>query len=382
MSLASGPRTTSGMSFPAHPVASPRLHPPLQQVHKPHRVSHAVLQVPWGQHGAALLPFTRPTTTANSSAKGSVSIAAAAAAAAAATPAATAPALVCAVQQAATPAELRAAAFLRAVSFYTYPPGRSEYAARSHRHMKANAEWESVTAKVEVDDVDPGYGRQATAPTTITTTVTASEGDGAELPAASQHCGSNDQESGALLAALRSCLDACAQLPAEPGSSASASPRPRRLVVGSLDLNVGHTLPSEELIGRHPQFDPRHRRAYLSNVCVAPAARRLGVARSLLRHVEEVARGAGVQWLYVHVVANNTPAVALYCNALGFQVEQSESEGYARALQRPPRLLLAKCLTGPAVAGPWMAGQDGDVSAIASPSSCTCQSVRSGRRHP
>ncbi|PNH10450.1 hypothetical protein TSOC_002814 [Tetrabaena socialis] len=90
--------------------------------------------------------------------------------------------------------------------------------------------------------------------------------------------------------------------------------------------------------------DPRQRRAYLSNVCVAPAARRLGVARSLLQHAEQVARREGVEWLYVHVVADNRPALTLYCDAMGYQVEQSESEGTAHTLQRPRRLLLAKQL--------------------------------------
>lgn len=51
-----------------------------------------------------------------------------------------------------------------------------------------------------------------------------------------------------LLAALRAGLDASAQLPADPAAGVS-----RQLVVGSLDLNVGHTLPSEELIGRQPK---------------------------------------------------------------------------------------------------------------------------------
>lgn len=44
-------------------------------------------------------------------------------------------------------AELRAAAYLRASSFYTYPEGRSEFASRSHRRMKADAEWDALQAK-------------------------------------------------------------------------------------------------------------------------------------------------------------------------------------------------------------------------------------------
>lgn len=47
--------------------------------------------------------------------------------------------LSCEVQKASTPAELRAAAFLRAVSFYTYPPGRSEYAAKVRHTSRVRA---------------------------------------------------------------------------------------------------------------------------------------------------------------------------------------------------------------------------------------------------
>ena len=53
---------------------------------------------------------------------------------------------------------------------------------------------------------------------------------------------------------------------------------------------------------------------------------------------------AGVGHLYVHVVADNTPARELYCSRCGFEVEAEESESYARMLQRPRRMLLGKQL--------------------------------------
>ncbi len=56
--------------------------------------------------------------------------------------------LVLEIREAATAAELRAAAYLRAHSFYTYPEDRSAMAARAHRRMKGDSEWESVSAKV------------------------------------------------------------------------------------------------------------------------------------------------------------------------------------------------------------------------------------------
>ncbi|KXZ43502.1 hypothetical protein GPECTOR_88g445 [Gonium pectorale] len=257
-------------------------------------------------------------------------------------------------EEAGSAAELRGAAYLRAISFYSYPEGRSEFAARSHRRMKADAEWEAVTAKVQGRD-------EAYKELDVTCFIATVEDDVDPGDAAAGVGGAVAGSRSELLAELRSSLDASAQLPAETAAATGGSGgvggagcsgadgaqpgrRRRRLVVGSLDLNVGAALPSEELIGRLPQADPRTRRAYLSNVCVAPAARRLGVARALLRAAEAAAAGKGVEQLYVHVVADNAPAVGLYCGSMGFQVEQTESEGFARSLQRPRRLLLAKQL--------------------------------------
>ncbi|KAG2446725.1 hypothetical protein HYH02_008287 [Chlamydomonas schloesseri] len=207
--------------------------------------------------------------------------------------------------------------------------------------MKADTEWESVTKKVEGKDEAYKDLDVSCFVACVADDLTAPPGPGSSSASGSSSSsgGGGDPDRQELLAALRAGLDASAQLPADPAAGVS-----RQLVVGSLDLNVGHTLPSEELIGKQPKEDPRHRRAYLSNVCVAPAARRLGVARALLRLAEEEARRKGVEWLYVHVVADNVPAVALYCEACGFQVEQAESEGYARSLQRPRRLILGKQL--------------------------------------
>lgn len=71
--------------------------------------------------------------------------------------------------------------------------------------------------------------------------------------------------------------------------------------------------------------------------------RRQGVARRLLQEAISAAEGAGVQHLYVHVEASNSPAAALYLGS-GFDVESEESEGYARALNRNRRLLLHRRL--------------------------------------
>lgn len=51
-------------------------------------------------------------------------------------------------------ADFRAAAFLRAASFYKYSPDRSQYAARIHQRMKGDAEWAAIEAKVSGKDTD------------------------------------------------------------------------------------------------------------------------------------------------------------------------------------------------------------------------------------
>lgn len=47
-----------------------------------------------------------------------------------------------------------------------------------------------------------------------------------------------------------------------------------QLVVGTLDINVGPRISSEELAGELPARGARMGRAYLTNVCVALGARR------------------------------------------------------------------------------------------------------------
>lgn len=94
-------------------------------------------------------------------------------------------------------------------------------------------------------------------------------------------------------------MDLSTKLPADPAAGRSVA----QLVVGSLDLNIGAVLPAEELVGRLPAEDARTRRAYLSNVCVAKAARRQGIAQTLMAHAEREAAAAGVTHLYVHVVS-------------------------------------------------------------------------------
>lgn len=105
--------------------------------------------------------------------------------------------------------------------------------------------------------------------------------------------------------------------------------------------DAGVRLPSEELAGTLPSGQAaRHGRAYLSNVCTAPAARRQGIAAALIAAATLHARAAGVEELYVHVMHSNAAARQLYLQRCGFVVEQEEGEAQAVALSRPTRMLL------------------------------------------
>jgi hypothetical protein len=70
-----------------------------------------------------------------------------------------------------------------------------------------------------------------------------------------------------------------------------------------------------------------------------------GVAGALVMAASEVAAAAGVEHLYVHVVADNMAAITLYCQRCGFEVEKEETEAFARQLNRPRRLLLHRCIS-------------------------------------
>ncbi|DBA76696.1 TPA: hypothetical protein ACH3X2_008730 [Trebouxia sp. C0005] len=197
------------------------------------------------------------------------------------------------IRRATDTADFRAAAFLRAASFYSYSPDRSQYAARIHQRMKGDAEWAAIEAKVSGTD--------------------------------------NNYK------VMHGYLEPSTRLPAQDSATSQQ-------VVGTLDLNQGLKLPSEELIGHLPRQSSRLQRAYLSNVCSAKAFQRQGVAAKMIQVAAEDAIKQGVERLYVHVAHDNHTAMHLYCKRCGFHQEQSESEGYARALSRPRRYLLCQRL--------------------------------------
>jgi ribosomal protein S18 acetylase RimI-like enzyme len=70
-----------------------------------------------------------------------------------------------------------------------------------------------------------------------------------------------------------------------------------------------------------------------------------GIAKRLIDASAEFALSKGVTHLYTHVIADNAAAVGLYVQQCQFLVEQEESESFARALNRPRRLLLYQALS-------------------------------------
>ncbi|GAB4818850.1 hypothetical protein N2152v2_005896 [Parachlorella kessleri] len=182
---------------------------------------------------------------------------------------------------------------------------------RAHLRMKGDYNWDSL--ELQVGGKDRFYKGVTVVPFIATVPFT------------------GDPESERLRTEM---ADPSCMLPAE-GS------QPPDIVVGTLDLNQGTKLPAEELMGQRPaDGDKALLRAYISNVCVAQAARRRGIAKLLISAAAEEAAQRGIHHLYVHVEAANAAAHKLYTEQCGFCLEQEESEGSARALNRPRRLLL------------------------------------------
>lgn len=204
-----------------------------------------------------------------------------------------------------SPELIRAAAYLRALSFYTYPEGRTEEALKLHRKMKTDDEFTALTSKVA--GLEQGYKRIV-----------------------------------CILALYPlSCLDNRSIVDLHPALKVTFANGEEHVLVGSLDLNQGKVLPGE-IVGSKPEgVDADRERGYLSNVCVAPLVRQRGIGVALLLHAQKIAQHWGITSLYVHVVATNDAAVKLY-NKGGFQLEKEESASEARRQARPRRSLLHK----------------------------------------
>ncbi len=90
------------------------------------------------------------------------------------------------------------------------------------------------------------------------------------------------------------------------------------------------------------QLFPR-KRAYLSNLAVSPAHRREGAAQQLLTTCENIALNWGFHRVYLHVMADNAAAQALY-NQAGYQLCEVSNPIFSGLGLRPQRLLLSKQL--------------------------------------
>lgn len=66
--------------------------------------------------------------------------------------------------------------------------------------------------------------------------------------------------------------------------------------------------------------------AYIQTIEVAPEARRRGIGRALLGHIEDSALAAGAEWIRLHVDAENADAIRLY-EAQGYHC-QGRRENY------------------------------------------------------
>ena len=88
------------------------------------------------------------------------------------------------------------------------------------------------------------------------------------------------------------------------------------------------------------------KRAYLSNLAIAPCSRRQGAAHQLLQTCESIALNWGFHRIYLHVMANNSAAQALNAQA-GYQQCEVSNPILSRLKLRPERLLLSKRLNLP-----------------------------------
>ncbi len=117
-----------------------------------------------------------------------------------------------------------------------------------------------------------------------------------------------------------------------PRSAVTVSDVPEETVVGTVEIGVR----SLEL---WPPGSSPH--IYVSNLAVAPAYRRQGVASQLLIACEAIARQWGAHDLYLHVLQDNRSARRLYFN-LGYRLHRVEPSLIDWVFRRPKRLLLRK----------------------------------------
>ncbi len=76
--------------------------------------------------------------------------------------------------------------------------------------------------------------------------------------------------------------------------------------------------------------EPDHETAYIQTLEVSPEYRRKRIGLELLRRLEESAIAAGTSLIWLHVDAENEPAIRLY-RAEGYQLQGRHENYYARS---------------------------------------------------
>ena len=121
-------------------------------------------------------------------------------------------------------------------------------------------------------------------------------------------------------------------------SNETSSKRSRVMAAGTV---IGTIEISQRPCETWQFFPPK--RAYLSNLAIDRAHRRQGAAKQLLHTCESVALQWGFHDIYLHVMADNQAAQALYAQA-GYQPCEVSNPILAGLGIRPERLLLSKHL--------------------------------------
>lgn len=254
--------------------------------------------------------------------------------------------------------EIEAASWTRAVSFHRCPPGR-EYSGRLFQAAKAAEEGAGLALRVRGQD--PWYGRVQTLLATAglgdalrgCDLVECVVGEAPDSEVLLEHADPGlNAEAGGFVVPPGCLIPSRGRGGEGRGGEGEGEGGGRsgsggggggeggiEVVLGSLDVNLGKSLAGEWLAGDLPVGgEDVGRRVYLSNVCALPAARRRGVAQRLVEDAKQVAVEWGVDDVYVHAVADNAAARALY-ERLGFVLVKEETQALADRLKRPRRVL-------------------------------------------
>eukprot|EP01023_Acetabularia_acetabulum_P016857 TRINITY_DN18355_c0_g1_i1.p1 TRINITY_DN18355_c0_g1~~TRINITY_DN18355_c0_g1_i1.p1 ORF type:complete len:282 (-),score=39.25 TRINITY_DN18355_c0_g1_i1:274-1119(-) len=210
--------------------------------------------------------------------------------------------------------QLRGAAYLRGLSFSKFSSASPDEIKKSFIKAKAEDEWQTLQRKVAGTD-------EIWKDVRVICLIGSIQDE--------------EDSSDEIIQSLNRQMDKSTKI-----ITAENSTQTPHIVVGTLDINIGVKLPSEDLIAQFPKGQDKAKRAYISNVCVAPVVRRMGVAQALIEEAKLRCKKDGVQYLYVHVEENNVGAKKLYSEVCGFEIEDIESIQMAKLMRRDRRFLL------------------------------------------